>query len=41
MWAMVAGTALFLVSQLAIRGHWRPANAAQMPAGEPAHAAGR
>jgi len=41
MWAMVAGTALFLLSQLAIRGHWRPAGAAQMPAGEPAHAAGR
>jgi hypothetical protein len=38
---MVAGTAFFLVSQLAICGHWRPAGAAQMLAGEPAHAAGR
>lgn len=41
MWAMVAGTVIFLLSQLAVRGHWRPATAAALEAGQPAHAAGR
>jgi MFS family permease len=41
MWAMVAGSAIFLVSQLAVRGHWRPAHVAAAPSGQPAQAAGR
>ncbi len=41
MWAMVGGTALFLVALLAIRGHWRPAISAAPATGQAAHAAGR
>ena len=42
MWVTVVGTGIFLLSQLAVRGHWRPA-AAEAPSvrGAPAHAAGR
>jgi MFS family permease len=39
MWVTVIGTALFIVSNLAVRGHWRPATSAA--ALQPAHAAGR
>ncbi len=41
MWVMVAGTVLFLLSQLAVRGHWRPATMAAPATGQEAHAAGR
>jgi len=41
MWVMVAGTGIFLVSQLAVRGHWRPAGTAAQVLGQAAHAAGR
>ncbi len=41
MWAMVGGAAIFLLSQLAVRGHWRPATATAPAAGQAAHAAGR
>ena len=41
MWVTVAGTGIFLVSQLAIRGHWRPVTATAPAAGQAAHAAGR
>jgi hypothetical protein len=41
MWAMVSGTAIFLVAMVAVRGHWRPVHAAASASGQPAHAAGR
>jgi sugar phosphate permease len=40
MWVTVAGTALFIVTQLTVRGHWRPANSTIAVAGRTAHAAG-
>ncbi|MBF6559293.1 MAG: MFS transporter [Candidatus Binataceae bacterium] len=40
MWATVFGAAIFVVSQLAVRGHWRPETAAAPVRGAPAHAAG-
>jgi MFS family permease len=39
MWATVIGTALFIVSNLTVRGHWRPATAADASL-QPAHATG-
>jgi hypothetical protein len=41
MWVTVAGTGVFLVSQLAVRGHWRPVGATAPATGQAAHAAGR
>jgi hypothetical protein len=38
---MVGGTAIFLVTQLAVRGHWRPATSSAPVTGQAAHAAGR
>jgi MFS family permease len=40
MWVTVAGSALFIVSNLVVRGHWRPATALNGSL-QPAHAAGR
>jgi MFS family permease len=40
MWATVFGGVLFIASNLAVRGHWRPATSSPAPRMEPAHAAG-
>jgi OPA family glycerol-3-phosphate transporter-like MFS transporter len=40
MWMTVIGTALFIASNLAVRGHWRPVSVASASPMQPAHAAG-
>lgn len=40
MWVTVVGGALFIASNLAVRGHWRPAGSPVVSGMQPAHAAG-